>query len=217
LNLPRLFLASQSPRRAHILQTLGIPFVQAASAFAEPAPTPEDEAAPALYVETLARLKAAHCVFPDGANTANSLVLSADTVVWHGGKILGKPRDEAEARSMLQSLQGREHQVFTGVCLRHIENIEATLESKGDARLHEYSCGHDITTVRFIRVSDQWIARYVATGEPMDKAGAYAAQGRGAALVERIEGDFWNVVGLPLAPLRLLLETVKAPIEQWWI
>lgn len=214
MNLPRLFLASASPRRAHILQTLGIPFTQAASSFDEPPPTLEDEAAPALYVETLARLKAEHCVFPNGVMPeAGDLVLAADTIVWHKGKILGKPRDEAHARAMLHNLSGQEHQVFTGVCLRRIVQSEAA----SLAPVHEYSCRHAATTVRFIAVSDEWIARYVATGEPMDKAGAYAAQGRGACLVERIEGDFWNVVGLPLAPLRLLLQTVKAPIEQWWI
>lgn len=222
MNLPRLFLASASPRRAHILQTLGIPFIQAASSFVEPAPTPENHAAPALYVETLARLKAAHCVFPDDSAQQDALVLAADTIVWHSGKILGKPRDENDARAMLRRLSGQEHQVYTGVCLRRVsmektESADAPESARGQDRPpHEYSCAHDVTTVRFIAVSNEWIARYVATGEPMDKAGAYAAQGRGALLVERIEGDFWNVVGLPLAPLRLLLETGKAPIEHWW-
>ncbi len=210
----RLFLASASPRRAQLLQTLGVPFTLAAVAFDEPPPNADDHAAPALYVERLAHAKAAHCDAascdievpisnPTDAlsNPTDALILAADTIVWHGGRILGKPRDEEHAREMLRCLRGQTHQVFTGVCLR---------------RGAEYHVAHQMTIVQFTRVSDDWIARYVATGEPMDKAGAYAAQGRGALLIERIEGDFWNVVGLPLATLGRLLETVGAPIEMWW-
>lgn len=198
----RLFLASASPRRAQLLQTLGVPFTLAAVAFDEPPPNADDHAAPALYVERLAHAKAAHCdVEAPVSNPTDALILAADTIVWHDGQVLGKPRDEEHAREVLRCLRGQRHQVFTGICLR---------------RGAEYHVAHQATTVQFTHVSDDWITRYVATGEPMDKAGAYAAQGRGALLIERIEGDFWNVVGLPLATLGRLLETVGAPIEMWW-
>ena len=102
---------------------------------------------------------------------------------------------------MLMRLRGRSHQVFTGICVR---------------QANAYSINHEVTTVHFNNVSDNWIARYVMTDEPMDKAGAYAAQGKGALLVSRIEGDFWNVVGLPLATLGRMLEALGAPVESWW-
>lgn len=194
-----LLLASASPRRAQLLETLGIPFKRIASPFEEPQAAAEDHAHPAHFVEHLAREKAAAVKLD--ADNAHSLVLSADTIVWHDGQILGKPTDEADARDMLLRLRGQLHQVFTGICLRH---------------KNEYSVNHEVTTVHFNNVSDDWIARYVATGEPMDKAGAYAAQGRGALLVSRIEGDFWNVVGLPLATLGRMLEAADAPVESWW-
>jgi septum formation protein len=129
------------------------------------------------------------------------LILAADTVVWYGGRIFGKPRDESHAQRILTALRGETHQVYTGICLRH-----------GD----KYHVAHEATSVRFRTVSDEWITRYIASGEPMDKAGAYAAQGRGAMLIERIEGDFWNVVGLPLGCLGRLLESLGAPVETWW-
>lgn len=157
------------------------------------------------YVELLAREKAAACDRRVLDLAANSLVLSADTIVWHSGVVLGKPDSAGEASEMLKQLRGRSHQVFTGICLRHVT-----------AQADEYMVTHAITTVHFNDLSDRWIERYVATGEPMDKAGAYAAQGKGALLVERIEGDFWNVVGLPLATLGRMLESLVAPVESWW-
>jgi septum formation protein len=202
-----LYLASASPRRAQLLETLGIPFTRIASSFEEPRPSDADHADPARYVEHLAREKAAACdprVF-DVVIADRALVLSADTIVWHNGSVLGKPDSGADAREMLQRLRGQSHQVFTGICLRY---------RRGDA--DEYSVAHAITTVHFNDLSDNWIEHYVATGEPMDKAGAYAAQGKGALLVERIEGDFWNVVGLPLATLGRMLESLGAPVETWW-
>lgn len=202
-----ILLASASPRRAHILQTLGIPFRVVSSAFQEPPPRPEDHAHPARYVEHLAREKARGC----GDKNPNALVLTADTIVWHDGQILGKPQDEDDAIQTLQRLRGREHRVYTGVCLRH-----ATKKQNTPSEPIEYSIAHAVTTVRFREVSDGWIQLYVATGEPMDKAGSYGAQGKGAILVEAIEGDFWNVVGLPLKPLRELLEKANAPIEGFW-
>ena len=196
-----ILLASASPRRAHILQTLGIPFRVVGSAFRETPPRDDDHANPSRYVEYLAREKARGC----GDKNAQSLVLTADTIVWHNGQILGKPIDEDDAIQMLQRLRGHEHKVLTGVCLRWENNGQI-----------EYSIAHETTVVRFREVNDNWIRAYVRTGEPMDKAGSYGAQGKGALLVERIEGDFWNVVGLPLKPLRELLEMANAPIESFW-
>ena len=207
---PLLLLASASPRRAQILQTLGIPFRIVSSAFQETPPRREDHADPVRFVESLAYQKARGC----GDRNALSLVLTADTIVWHDGQILGKPHDEDDAVQMLQRLRGSEHRVFTGVCLRWTNTRDDVNTNQSGE--FEYSIAHEITTVRFRDVSDAWIRAYVATGEPMDKAGSYGAQGKGAVIVERIEGDFWNVVGLPLKPLRELLEKAGAPIESFW-
>jgi septum formation protein len=125
--------------------------------------------------------------------------------VWHDGEILNKPCDEAEAVRMLCALRGQTHTVFTGVCLR-------VREAGGET----YSVAHEATRVTFGEVSDAWIAKYVATGEPSDKAGAYAAQGKGALLIKRIEGDFWNVVGLPLFRVSQMLEAAGVPVEKYW-
>ena len=175
----------------------------------EPAPTPEDEANPAHYVERLAAAKAAACGLSQLQNLPSVaptgiIVIAADTIVWHEGRILNKPRDVAEAKDMLRRLRGQTHQVFTGVCVRC------------DGHDHVYRVEHEVTNVTFREVSDAWIDCYVATGEPMDKAGAYAAQGLGALIIERIDGDFFNVVGLPLGRLGRLLSAVGAPLEMWW-
>lgn len=173
----RLILASSSPRRRSLLEAAGYEFT------AVPADIDESACAglpPPELVEELARRKAQALrrQFPDAA------VLGADTVVAAGGRTLGKPAGPEEAEEMLASLSGREHDVFSGVAL---------LSPAGD----------DIyfvrTAVRFYPLSADLIRRYVATGEPMDKAGAYGIQGLGALLVEGIRGDYLNVVGLPLA------------------
>ena len=208
--LPRLLLASISPRRAQLLNSIGVAFEVARSEFREPAPSAEDARQPAAYVERLARGKADGCVIdhrrlypPD----VPLLVLGADTVVWREGEILNKPRDEAEARDMLYRLQGKEHRVYTGVCLRLVSPY-----NKRD----DYKVEHEVTRVKFRPASETWIARYVRTGEPMDKAGAYAAQGLSAVLIERLEGDYSNVVGLPLCRLSRMLEACGAPVERYW-
>jgi septum formation protein len=201
----KLVLASASPRRAFLLETLGVPFVTAPVTEAEPLPEAADQAHPQQFVERLARHKAALCTVSQDLQKPLA-VLAADTVVWHQGRILNKPRDADEAVCMLRKLRGDWHQVFTGVCLKVL------LEDAPPVELVE----HETTKVLFAEVSDQWIEQYVATGESLDKAGAYAAQGRGAALVQRIEGDYWNVVGLPLARLARMLEAIGAPLESWW-
>jgi len=201
---PTLILASASPRRADLLSTLGVPFIVAASAVPEPRPTAADESQPANFVEKLARFKAENCdaaVIAQHSHGGHVVVLAADTIVWHEGGILNKPEDKDEARSMLRRLRGKTHTVYTGVCLRLGE---------------QYCIGHEATMVQFGQVSDYWIDAYVETGEPSDKAGAYAAQGKGAVLVERIAGDFWNVVGLPLWKLSRMFEQIGMPLEDWW-
>lgn len=201
---PMLLLASSSPRRAQILQTLGVRFRVVKSTFEEPSPTIEDHAQPAQFVEQLALEKARAAQIGD-LEKERAPVLAADTIVWHDGEILGKPRDADDAIAMLCRLRGQTHTVLTGVCLRWTNGANI-----------EYSMSHETTRVVFNDVSDAWIAAYVATGEPLDKAGSYGAQDKGALLVKRIDGDFWNVVGLPLAPLTKLLNMANAPIEKYW-
>lgn len=210
---PHLILASTSPRRAQLVGACGVPFTVLPPHVDEPAPTAEDETQPAHYVERLAEAKAAACdvsqlmakgqSLPPTAPTG-IIVIAADTVVWHDGRILNKPRDGVEAQEMLRRLRGQTHQVFTGVCVRC------------DGSALPYQIEHEVTGVTFRDVSDAWVDCYVATGEPMDKAGAYAAQGLGALIMERIDGDFYNVVGLPLGRLGKMLSRVGAPIEMWW-
>lgn len=173
---PRLVLASQSPRRRELLARLGHrDFVVCPADVDETlAPgTPPDRA-----VEELSRKKALALSLPE-----DRVILAADTVVALDGKILGKPRDEAEAFSMLRMLSGRTHTVYTGV----------TAARGGRART-----GHESTEVEFLPLTDGEIRAYIATGEPTDKAGAYGIQERGALLVRAIRGDYFNVVGLPL-------------------
>jgi septum formation protein len=167
-----LVLASQSPRRSELLRSAGISFrVQAANIDETPLPGE----APVAYVRRLAREKA--------EAVPGELVLGADTVVVAGGQILGKPVNANDAIRMLLLLSGRRHEVITGFCLKGPETIT----------------GHDTTAVFFAPLTVDEIRAYVATGEPMDKAGAYAIQGLASRFVERIEGSYSNVVGLPVA------------------
>jgi septum formation protein len=167
-----LVLASQSPRRSELLNSAGIPFrVQAANVDETLLPGE----GPVDYVRRLACAKA--------QAVQGDLVLGADTVVVLDGQIMGKPADAEDAARMLRSLSGRAHEVLTGICLIG----------------REITVAHDTTTVLFSELSEEEIWDYVATGEPMDKAGAYAIQGTASRFVERIEGSYSNVVGLPMA------------------
>ena len=172
-----LVLASGSPRRRQLLEMLGIPVLVQPSAVQE-IPLPRE--APAAYARRLARDKA--------RAVPGEYVLGADTIVVVDGTILEKPADDREALDMLRRLAGRRHEVITAVCL------------VADGIEHE---ALDTTAVYFRPADDVFLAAYVATGEPRDKAGAYGIQGFGAALVERIEGDFFGVMGLPV---RLVLD-----------
>lgn len=183
----RLVLASTSPRRRELLAQLGLHFDVLPSMFDEESVGTRD---PGLLVRKLA-LGKARAVLPDLAG--QTLVIGADTIVLLEGEVLGKPGDEAEAREMLSRLSGKTHRVLTGVALIRLpERVELV--------------DHVETAVTIRRLSPQQIAAYVASGEPMDKAGAYAVQGLGSVLVERLEGDYFNVVGLPLPRLARLLE-----------
>lgn len=167
-----LTLASSSPRRRQLLEMLGIPVRVVPSNIPEVRRAVET---PVDYVERLAREKA--------LSVRGRLVLGADTTVVIRDEVLEKPADAEDALRMLRKLQGRTHQVVTSVALVKGERVlQAT----------------DVTNVVFRRMTDEFLGAYVATGEPMDKAGAYGIQGYGAALVERIEGDFFSVMGLPL-------------------
>lgn len=189
-----MILASASPRRAQLLSALEIPFSVRPSSAPEPPPTPGDAQNPGAYVERLARLKAA-------AIDEDALILAADTVVVLNDQILGKPTDKSDARAMLRKMRGQTHRVFTGVCV-----------ARGD----QIRNAHETTAVTFGEFSDEFVDAYVATGEPLDKAGSYGAQGKGALLVSRIEGDYWNVVGLPLFRLSQMLREFGVEIAEFW-
>ena len=180
---PSLVLASASPRRALILKLLSIPHDVRAPDSQEAVLAGE---APAVAARRLAREKVDSVSLDDA-----EIAIAADTIVALGSESLGKPADEIEAVDMLLRLSGRDHHVYTGLAVRSNARIES-----GVAR----------TRVRFRSLARPECEEYVATGEPLDKAGAYGIQGRGAALVERIEGDFYNVVGLPVQLLISLLD-----------
>jgi septum formation protein len=179
----KLILASASPRRAEILREAAIPFTVLSSAVDE---TPFPGESPQDHVQRLASAKAelaaARAVGP-------AIVIAADTVVTLEGRILGKPRSSDDARHMLETLSGRTHSVVTGVALIRLPDAEQRTFV-------------ETTLVHFDKLSDEELNRYLATDEPYDKAGAYAIQGRAGRFIPRIEGCYFNVVGLPLARLQ---------------
>ena len=174
----RLVLASRSPQREAILRQLGIPFRVRVSDYAEAAGVGD----PGGLVVANARGKA-HDVLAHVRHTPGVLVLGVDTVVCLDGVVFGKAADAAEASACLRTLSGRTHQVYSGICLT-------------DGRREETGCA--MTKVTFRDLDSQSLDRYVAAGEWRERAGAYAVQGIGSALVSAIEGDYWNVVGLPV-------------------
>ncbi|MFB3825226.1 MAG: nucleoside triphosphate pyrophosphatase [Bryobacteraceae bacterium] len=172
-----LVLASRSPRRSELLRRAGIPFVVRVPCEVDESPRPHEK--PERYVRRLAEAKALAVAAGDG-----EIILGADTAVCIGGHILGKPEDNAGARRMLALLSGRRHEVITGICLRFPSRV-----------VTDWATTH----VWFTELSDADIDEYIASGEPEDKAGAYAIQGLASKYVERIDGDYSNVVGLPVA------------------
>lgn len=179
-----IILASSSPRRKELLERAGIPFtVQPSHAEEEMS----SDRSPADLVRTNAGLKA----FDVSGSRPGEIVLGADTVVCMDGKILGKPHGRQEAEAMLRMLSGRTHQVYTGIVL-----------TDGQTTVSESVC----TDVTFRPLSEPLIRRYLDTGEYKDKAGAYGIQGYGCILVEKLSGDYFNVMGLPVARVYRLLE-----------
>ena len=172
----QLILASASPRRQELLKVFGVPFTVRAADIDE---TMNAKLPPEQEVARVSRLKALAVPREEG-----DVVVAADTIVVCRGQILGKPRDEADAARMLKLLSGSEHQVMTGCTVARGGSSETFTE---------------VTTLHFRPLTDREIARYVASGEPMDKAGAYGIQGLGCTLVEGVCGDYFNVVGLPVA------------------
>ncbi len=184
-----LILASASPRRRELVALLGIPFRVDPADIHE---VPPDGHSPEEIARALAREKA----LAVARRYRSGIVIGADTIVVLDGEILGKPEDTQEALAMLRRLNGREHQVVTGIALLDIV----------DGKVVREQCDVVCTRVWFRQVSEEHLRRYVDTGEPMDKAGAYGAQGYGSTLIERIEGCYFNVVGLPVSRLCAMLE-----------
>jgi septum formation protein len=183
---PRILLASSSPRRRELLTMIGIPH--------EVIPADIDESylpgeVPLAHAERLAREKAGAV----SARHPEAIVIGADTIVVIDSVVLGKPKDAGDAARMLRELSGRTHTVFTAVAVQCDARIESGVEA---------------VTVTFRHLSDAEIVSYIDTGEPMDKAGAYGIQGFGATIVERIDGDFFAVMGLPLGRMVGLMERI---------
>jgi len=183
----RLILASASPRRRELLTQAGYVFDVEPAEIDE---TPHAQETPGAYVQRLAEEKAQAVLAKHAAFHGKLIVLGADTTVVCGGEILAKPESAADARRMLRLLSGRTHQVLTGVAAATREGIVSAVES---------------TEVVFAEIPEAELERYCATAEPLDKAGAYGIQGYAARWIPRIEGDYFNVVGLPIAATMNLL------------
>ncbi len=182
----KVILASKSPRRLELLKMIGLSVEAVVPNIDESSVTADS---PAQLTEKLAKLKAEEiyrALRPEGIP-----VIAADTLVEIGGRILGKPRSVAEASEMLRLLSGKTHYVHTGLSVIYSGTQDSCTET---------------ATVRFREISDKEIESYIMTGEPMDKAGAYGIQGRAGAFVNRIEGDFFSIMGLPLCRLVTMLQ-----------
>lgn len=186
LDFASVVLASASPRRRQLLETLFAQFLVF--------PAPDDEQAPALPPPQLPLFLAQKKCRAVAGRFPDSLVIGADTIVAAQGEILGKPKDRADAARMLRMLSGQTHTVYTGVCCTYHGFSRSFCEG---------------TEVEFYPLTEEEIDWYLDTGEPFDKAGAYGIQGYGATLVKRICGDFYNVMGLPVARLKKELQNLN--------
>ena len=180
-----LILASKSPRRKELMEYVGEEFIVSSADVDE---SYDEKLSPDKIVEYLSYIKAMPL------NNDENIVIGADTVVSVDGNILGKPKDEKDAFDMLKKLSGREHTVYTGVTLAKGEKVKT------------FSVA---TKVYFYELSDEEILEYLKSGEPMDKAGAYGIQGKGCVFIEKIDGDYFNVVGLPVSRLKKELDKMK--------
>jgi septum formation protein len=205
--LPKLILASGSPRRAEILTAVGWQFLK------EVADADETEFSgekPEDYVQRLAKTKAETVA----ANHRNALILGADTIVVINNQIIGKPKDFEDARRMLRMLSGNWHEVLTGVALmRKAEDKgrkrKGETDSQSAIRNPQSAVDYQKTRVKFAKMNDAEIEFLVERGEPLDKAGAYAVQAQAALFIEEIRGDYWNVVGLPVNLVYKLMKNLK--------
>lgn len=185
--MEKIVLASASPRRRELLEQIGIKFDIVVSN--EPEDEIDKNLSPENYTSELALMKACNVAKKlTDTKRRNSLIIAADTVVYSDGIILGKPKDKEDAFRILKGLSGKTHEVYTGVCVMRLSDGYAVSESVK-------------TSVVFKDLPDSMIKKYIETGEPMDKAGAYGIQGKGAVLVKEINGDYFNVVGLPVSTL----------------
>ena len=187
----QLILASQSPRRKELLGLFRIPFIIRAADIDEtmdPSLPPEQEVARVSQAKAMAT--------PHGED---DVVVAADTIVVCAGQVLGKPQDAADAFRMLKLLSGRDHQVMTGLTVLHGQQVEVHTE---------------ITHIHFRELDDREIHAYIATGEPMDKAGSYGIQGGAALFAERLEGDYYNVMGLPVCRLGQILKKIAPALME---
>lgn len=192
-----MYLASQSPRRRQLLEAAGFSLTIVPADIDE---TRQEGETPTHLVERLARQKAEATRGSLAGRATEDVLLAADTIVWtEDGDVLGKPVDVKAACAMLQELSGRTHHVSTGVCLMHLDPTAKALATRSFV---------ETTRVSFFDLTDEEIRAYVASGEPMDRAGAYGIQGRGRLLVSGIEGDWANVVGLPVARVVRELEAL---------
>lgn len=195
-----LVLASASPRRRDLLTQAGFTFQVHSIPIAE---VPQPGESPSEFVQRLAREKAEVVFRARSAesnvtsSTESLIVLGADTVVVYDNQVMGKPADNADAIRMLRILSGRTHQVLTGVCVISLAGVDVAVES---------------TSVSMRALSDEEIRAYVATGEPRDKAGAYAIQGRASRFIPKISGCYFNVVGLPVARVSAMVEATQAKL-----
>lgn len=187
----KLILASQSPRRKELLGLLGIPFEIQVSQADE---TMDPHGDPAQQVAQVSRRKALAI-----QNGEDAVVIAADTIVVCDGEILGKPHSKEDACRMLSLLSGRSHQVMTGMTVMRGDRIESHTE---------------ITEVFFRQISEKEIIRYVESGEPMDKAGAYGIQGGAALFAEKLQGDYYNVMGLPVCRLTQMLKSAAPELME---
>ena len=187
----QLILASASPRRQELLKLFGQPFAVRVADIDE---TMDSNAAPFDEVARVSRLKAMAVPRDDG-----DVVIAADTIVVCQGKVLGKPRDEAHAKAMLALLSGRDHQVMTGCTVLRGGKCETFTE---------------VTDIHFRDLTEKEIARYVASGEPMDKAGSYGIQGGAALFCTHMVGDYYNVMGLPVCRLGQVLGQVAPELME---
>ena len=188
-----IILASQSPRRQELMKLTGLPFAVRVADIDE---TMDDSLPPVQEVGRVSRLKAQAIA---AAAAPGDIIIAADTIVVIDGKKLGKPHSEAEAASMLRLLSGRDHQVMTGCTILYGDRVETFTE---------------VTSLHFRPLSEKEIQKYVQSGEPMDKAGAYGIQGGAALFCEKLEGDYYNVMGLPVCRLyETLCRTVPEVME----